>query len=404
MRECSKLISSHADKYVVDPFNDDGLKRRQFVFLQHGVTKDDLSAWLNTKHRIDCIVTAAEQEYISFAGDKNRYRVTEKEVVLTGFPRHDALLKDQTRREKNILIMPTWRKYLIGQAIGGNDRQIVNGFLETAYARSWKGLLADPTLIALAHEYGYRLIFFPHANVQPYLSQFEIPETIEVLTHSDVSIQNLFLKSSLMITDYSSVAFEMAYLQRPVIYWQFDEEDFFKGEHVFQRGYFDYRRDGFGPVLKEKDEVLAALAELLSADCRPSEEYENRMARFFAFRDGNCCERVYQAILALDQAPGSGTVNMKLAKQFAQAASDAGEWVLAEQRWRRYLQLLGWQGQDAEAAANEARVRIAEARAARGADALLMLARDLSEMPNPLAATDTASRSDEGEVRALTVA
>ena len=50
-----------------------------------------------------------------------------------------------------------------------------------------------------------------------------------------------------MITDYSSVAFEMAYLKKAVLYYQFDEEEFFSGKH-WQKGYFDYRKDGFGAV------------------------------------------------------------------------------------------------------------------------------------------------------------
>lgn len=301
MQECLRVISSHADHYVLDPFEDGGIRRRQFIFLQHGVTKDDLSRWLNSKPRIDLFVTASPAEQASIAGDNNRYKFTSREVILTGFPRHDALLQGREQKEKLILIMPTWRRYLVGEVVGkGNTRSLREDFMDTLYVRSWESLLSDPALMALAQQSGYRVIFFPHANIQSYLDQFNLPAGIEVLSHMDGSIQTLFQRAALLVTDYSSVAFEMAYLKRPVVYWQFDEEEFFSGDHVYQKGYFDYRRDGFGPVCAEKQEVLTAMADLLARDCQPASEYAERMHNTFAWRDGQCCERVLQAILALD--------------------------------------------------------------------------------------------------------
>lgn len=301
IQECTKILSSHSNPSVLDPFRDGGIGRRQFIFLQHGVTHNDLSRWLNTRPRIDLFVTASPAEQVSIAGDGNRYKFTSKEAILTGFPRHDALLQGAGKKEKLILVMPTWRKYLLGELTGkGTERVLLENFIDTLYVRSWEGLLSDPALMALAKQQGYRIVFFPHTNLQPYLDQFNLPDGIEVLSHMDSSIQTLFQRAALLITDYSSVAFEIAYLKRPVIYWQFDEEEFFAGGHSFQKGYFDYRRDGFGPVCTEKQEVLAAMADLLARNCQPSSEYAERMHNTFAWRDGQCCERVLQAILALD--------------------------------------------------------------------------------------------------------
>lgn len=301
IRECARLISSHADHYVLDPFEDGGIKQRQFVFLQHGVIMNDLSRWLNSKPRIDLFVTSSAAEQASIAGNGNRYKFTPKEVQLTGLPRHDTLLQGANKREKLILIMPTWRKYLLGEQIGkSNERSLRENFMDTFYARSWGGLLSDPAFIASAQQQGYRIVFSPHANIQPYLDQFDLPDGIEVLSHVNSSMQTLFQRAALLITDYSSVAFEMAYLKRPVIYWQFDEKDFFSGDHSCQKGYFDYRHDGFGPVCTEKQEVLTAVEDLLARNCQPSSEYAERMHSTFAWRDGQCCERVLQAILALD--------------------------------------------------------------------------------------------------------
>ena len=110
-----------------------------------------------------------------------------------------------------------------------------------------------------------------------------------------------------MITDYSSVAFEMGMLEKPVIYYQFDENDFFK-EHGIQKGYFDYRKDGFGPVVTAECVLLEELKTLLANDALPQEPYKTRSAETFAFRDQNNCERVYKAIIALDEP---GTVKLE---------------------------------------------------------------------------------------------
>ncbi|MBO4317849.1 MAG: CDP-glycerol glycerophosphotransferase family protein, partial [Mailhella sp.] len=327
-RTSAKIISSQVDHYVVNYFDDDSTKHIPFIFLQHGVTQNDLSRWLNGKRRIDLLVTASPAERDSICGDGNRYRYTAKEVRLTGFPRHDALLNGSAPK-KEILIMPTWREYLTGKVIMGNERETNPDFMDSLYARSWKGLLCSERLKTLSDKHGYSVVFYPHPNIQQYLSMFELPEYITVRHQSEGSMQTMFRETAMMITDYSSVAFEMAYLFKPVIYFQFDEAEFFRGEHVFQKGYFDCRRNGFGPVAVDQDEVLAALDDILKNDGRPLEEYRRRMEETFAFRDGKCCERVYEAILDLDKPYPPDFVNAKVLREALSLNAKDGKWDIA---------------------------------------------------------------------------
>ena len=51
--KCSKIISSHIDQFVTNYWKDNSLDKKQIIFLQHGIIKDDLSNWLNSKKRID---------------------------------------------------------------------------------------------------------------------------------------------------------------------------------------------------------------------------------------------------------------------------------------------------------------------------------------------------------------
>ena len=99
----------------------------------------------------------------------------------------------------------------------------------------------------------------------------------------------------LLITDFSSVFFDFAYMQKPVLYYQFDEEEY-RASHYAQ-GYFDYRRDGFGEVVTEETELLELLEQYLENDCSLKPEYRQRTEGFFTLHDMHNCERIYNEII-----------------------------------------------------------------------------------------------------------
>jgi len=332
------VISSHADHYVVSLlekkwFSD--LLRFKYTFLQHGITKDDLSNWLNNKP-IDILVTGTKPEFYSIADDENRYKFTSKEVALTGFPRHDHLLKlnSEVQTEKLIVIMPTWRQGIVGDVVGeGNTRELVDSFYSSQYALAWKSFLHSEQLKQQIEANGFTVVFFPHANIQPYLNWFNPPSYINTVGHADIdSMQTLFCRAALMITDYSSVAFEMAYINKAIIYYQFDHDFVFGGGHLTSKGYYDYKRDGFGPVCETEKELLLVVSDTLNNNAKPSLQYLERMERTFSHRDGLCCQRVFEAISNLDK-PMSEKQNISIAVIYAQKAMDSKQWDLAINRW-----------------------------------------------------------------------
>ncbi|PSU29851.1 bifunctional glycosyltransferase/CDP-glycerol:glycerophosphate glycerophosphotransferase [Photobacterium lutimaris] len=293
------LISSHADRYVTNLLNSSfysDLLKFKFIFLQHGVTKDDLSEWLNSKN-IRQFICAAKPEYESISGMKTNYKFTEYDTALTGFPRHDSLLSYNNQQSRKIVIMPTWRQNLVGYSTStSNIREKNNSFEQSDYYKTWMSFLRSPRLMKIVSEYNYELIFFPHANVQAYFKSHSI-DGVKILGHDDIkSIQMLFGDSALMITDYSSVAFESAYLRKSILYYQFDRDEFFGGGHVYQPGYFDYIRDGFGPVCVDEASILDQIESLVKNNCEPLSPYRERIEQFFPFRDGKCSERVYELI------------------------------------------------------------------------------------------------------------
>ncbi len=242
--KADKIISSHIDRYIFNALGGDTLKTKDFIFLQHGVIKDDLSRWLNQR-KIDIFITSTKAEYDSIAGDFNQYKFSTKEVVLTGLARWDALIKNNVLDTKQILIMPTWREYLSGKMQKYGVRARNPEFVESLYFQKWQEFLCNKELEKLAVQYGYSIVFMPHPQVRIYLEDFNLPSFI--ITSYKESMQKLFCGSSIMITDYSSVAFEMAVLNKPVLYYQFDKDEFFI-KHSYTKGYFDYEKDGFGRV------------------------------------------------------------------------------------------------------------------------------------------------------------
>ena len=290
VNKSSKIISSHADSYLMRYIT----FRQQFIFLQHGVIKNDLSKWLNSR-KIDLFITSTKEEYNSIVNDYNRYKFGKKEVVLTGLARHDTLLKNNQNSIKQVLVMPTWRHYLSGLMIGNSGiRKLKDDFRESKYFQKWNSLLNSDVLQKLCKKYSYAIVFNPHPNIIPYLKDFEIPSYVSIASENK-SLQDLFCKSSLMITDYSSVAFEMAYLGKSVIYYQFDKEEFFSS-HTLQKGYFDYEKDGFGPVVENEENLLKQLENFLRNDCKSFGVYKDNINSAFVFKDGRCCERIYKIL------------------------------------------------------------------------------------------------------------
>jgi len=292
------VASSHADRFITDPFPRRwGKYAWTFSFLQHGVIKGDISGWLNPK-RIAMFVTSTQDEYDYITG-RGPFRYGPKEARLTGLPRFDQLLRQDaavTPEQRDIiLVMPTWRDYLVGAMVGtSRGRQAVEGFAETAYARHLSEFFQSPTLASAAERAGARVVFMPHPNMHIYLEEFDLPEYVEVVSYDDVEVRDMIVHARVLVTDYSSTAFNMAYIQRPVVYFQFDRDEYFQN-HTERPGYFEYERDGFGPVLTSAEDAAAAVHDALTGQVDP--EFAARMERTFPVRDGENCRRVFEAMV-----------------------------------------------------------------------------------------------------------
>jgi len=292
------IISSHAENEIFCPFGSrtpaykDIIAVKKRIFLQHGITKNDVSDWLNAYSKnFSGFVCAAVPEYNSII--EGNYFYSPDTVWLTGFPRFDRLVN---RAEKRIVIMPTWRKYLCSKWNKETDVwQLLPNFKESDYYKFYNGLINDDRLISAAERLGYMIDFFPHPNIQPHIGLFNKNEQVNFVDKT-VGYTEIYNRSALLLTDYSSAAFDFAYLRKPVVYTHFDEERFFMGDHVCEKGYFDDERDGFGEVEYTLEATVDRLIGYMERGCEMKETYRKRCDIFFAFADRKNCERVFRKI------------------------------------------------------------------------------------------------------------
>ena len=67
----------------------------------------------------------------------------------------------------------------------------------------------------------------------------------------------------------------------------------------YQKGYFDYNKDGFGPSFEEIDSVLNYLDELEKNNYKNPIKYSKRSKNFYKYRDKNNRERTYNEIIKM---------------------------------------------------------------------------------------------------------
>ena len=265
-----------------------GILKNKRVFLQHGITKDKLPYvyYKNAKFRLFICGAKKEYEFV-----KDTFGYPENFVKYTGLARFDNLYENNVNK-KQILLMPTWRSWL-GRDL--NKMSKCEDFTNTLYFNSWNNLLKNERLSAFLDENDIQLYFYPHIHMQKYLKYFKINEkNIKVVNNSDIDIQDLLKNSALLITDYSSVFMDFAYMNKPIIYYQFDQEEFRK-KHLSE-GYFKYERDGFGDVIKNENEVVNKIINYVKTNYKVEEKYISRMNEFFEIKDRNNCKRIYEEI------------------------------------------------------------------------------------------------------------
>ncbi|VUX40207.1 CDP-glycerol glycerophosphotransferase family protein [Blautia luti] len=274
--------------YVLEVY---GILRNKRAFLQHGIITADLSFLYYPHTKMSLFVTSTYDEW-KYVND--RYGYPEGCVQELGLCRFDHL-HDMKVKKNQILIMPTWRMYIRNEISASDHELEAQKFMETDYYRYWDALLKDERMIRYIEENDLQIIFYPHREMHRFLKYFHVDHPkITVASWPEYDVQTLLKESAVLVTDFSSVAMDFAYMKKPLVYYQFDNEKFRKSHH--QIGYFDFRKDGFGPVCVTEQEVTDWLIRLHGQGFANEAIYLERHGKYFDLWDTKNCERNYKAI------------------------------------------------------------------------------------------------------------
>lgn len=311
------ILATHTNTMSGCGFTSEGEKRylknlyqAQIVCIQHGLTVQDIAIWQNIlcdNTKLYCCASENEIRNIR----QPEYGYTDKEIRLTGLARYDGLVNHDKRQ---ILITPTWRRNVVNSGSSGNVRARNQFFRETEYYKIYNRLINDPRLIACAKKNGYRIMYLIHPTLSSQIDDFDKNEYVDIVAAAgDMSYEKVLTESSLMVTDYSGIQFDFAYMRKPVLYYHPETLP----PHYTQSSAFQYDVNGFGPIITEHDALVEEICAYMERNCRMDDFYKQRADHFFSFQDCHNCERIAKAVMefAAQQAE-TGNVILPVADSY----------------------------------------------------------------------------------------
>jgi CDP-glycerol glycerophosphotransferase len=217
----------------------------------------------------------------------------DKEMIESGYPRNDIFYRHDREMiskefkklhqlpddKKVILYAPTWRDNQFYQI--GKYKMDLHLDLEKLRKE-----LGNEYIIILRMHY----LVAENFNLEAYQGF-----AFDFSRHED--IQELYLISDILITDYSSVFFDYANLKRPMVFFTYDLQEYKDDIRGF---YFDFEEKAPGPLVETTDEVITAikgLGEAAISNDRLDEFYQ----RFCYLEDGHAAERVVKEVILKDR-------------------------------------------------------------------------------------------------------
>lgn len=267
---------SRALFYILHKYN---LVKIPRIYLKHGIIKDDCKMNYYNRTHYNLFICGAKREYEYI---KEKYGYPINNVIYTGLARYDNL---ELESEKNnlIVIAPTWRNWI-------KTQKQFDEFMKNYYK-----LLNNEKIIKYLEDNNVQLQLILHKNMKKFkIKVLNLSKNMNIYHNEKVDIQEVINKTDLLVTDFSSIFFDIAYRKKAVIYYQFDLNKY--REEQLQEGYFSYKEDGFGEIFDNASLVTEKIIYYIKNNFEIEEKYSNRMDEFFERKDKNNCERILKEI------------------------------------------------------------------------------------------------------------
>ncbi len=284
-------------KYFVNNvnFNDHYTKRKGQIEIQtmHGTPLKtvglDVHSDFKTPESIDKYINRCSRwDYLTVQSDfvaeisKGSYRFM-KEFLKFGYPRTDILytknnakdIEDIKKRmglpldKKIILYAPTWR--------GENKDDLMLDI------KSLKESLSDEYILILRlHHFVSKNIVKPNDDDFIYdLSEYG-------------SIEELYLISDILITDYSSVMFDYAILNRPIILFTYDYEEY---KNKLRGVYVDIEEESPGKIVYTSKELEEAIININQIEEETKDLRRKFQEKFLQYESKDSSKKIFNKVI-----------------------------------------------------------------------------------------------------------
>lgn len=259
------------------------VRTKPYVFLQHGVLGFKKLDNLFYGDRLTApvrLITSSQFEQ-DIVTRQLGYDV--QRAPITGLARWDLinLEQERTKLRDKILLFYTWRPWL--------DDVDDETFVQSDYFLAIKHSIQQIKMMHLDKQ----IIVMMHPKMHAALDEKEI-FGIKLWTDNDGPLNELMSSVALLITDYSSLAWEAYYREVPVIFDMFDQQRY---ENEVG-SYIDLNHIPFGSKVTKDirdniQEVIAQSYHLKLADLQQKHQY-------FAFEDQNASQRIHEVVENID--------------------------------------------------------------------------------------------------------
>ena len=231
--------------------------------------------------RITHLIVSSEYSKEQYAG---AFGIPADRIFVTGLPRTDLVLdKEQIHDMKECFYQeyPELRgKELILYAPTFRDDEVASPELYLSLDRFVPDMREDQVLMLRYH---------PHVadNFSPEILKDHEGKVVDFSHYEGVT--TLLAVTDILISDYSSIVFEYALFDRPMIFYAYDYQHF---QAISRELYGDYRKDMPGPVVNDQRELQAVLKE-------EDHDHEKRMAfckKHYQYMDKKSVERLFELI------------------------------------------------------------------------------------------------------------
>ncbi|MEJ1089993.1 CDP-glycerol glycerophosphotransferase family protein, partial [Microbacterium sp. Mu-80] len=274
------------------------------VCIQHGLSMQELGRSMHQGHAgIERYYCASRYEIANIGTPEYGYAADQ--LVLTGIPRFDGLPVDS---ERVVMISPTWRPEYAAPSPGENNRRPANeDFLNSLYFDRFSALLTSRALLEEAEARGFSIRFMIHPTLATNHEYFRqglnevatdkgvgdiVDKVVSVgAAGIDTSYDVELKRARLLVTDYSGIQYDFAYMRKAIVY--FHDSDM---PPQYGDGAMDYPTMGFGPIAPSVDTLVDHLLDALGRDCAVADAYTRRYETFFEFDDRLNCQRIHEDV------------------------------------------------------------------------------------------------------------